>query len=85
MAGKYCGKRNGYTTLVNGDQVLITFFSDENVEEKGFLIHFTAVPYSSKYTFLFVLLEILYKWSISAAFSGIWYSTSVHKLIKPVE
>lgn len=85
MVGKYCGRRNGYKTVVNGDQMLITFISDERYGGTGFLIHFTAVPHSSKYTFLFALLEILYKWNIFATFSGVWYSTSVHKLTKAVK
>lgn len=57
MVGKYCGRWSGYLTLVSGDQMLITFNSDDSIEKTGFLIHFTAVPHS-KYSILFALLEV---------------------------
>lgn len=59
MVGKHCGRWSGYLTLGSGDQMLITFNSDDSIEKTGFLIQFTAVPHSSKYTFMFALLEVL--------------------------
>ena len=40
----YCGKKTGESIEVTGDQVVLTFHSDDIVQEKGFLIFFTAVP-----------------------------------------
>ncbi|XP_078362124.1 uncharacterized protein LOC144646412 isoform X4 [Oculina patagonica] len=42
--GVYCGEKTGESVLVNGKYVVITFHSDDNIQEKGFLLHFTAVP-----------------------------------------
>ena len=44
MVGKYCGQRTGETLLLTGDQILITIYSDEYVQKRGFLIHFTVGP-----------------------------------------
>ena len=41
--GVYCGERTGHTVLVNGSYVVIRFYSDKNVQLKGFLLVFTAV------------------------------------------
>jgi len=41
----YCGKKAGRTVLLTGDYVQITFHTDNFVEEKGFWIHFNAVPH----------------------------------------
>ena len=41
--GEYCGETTGQTVLVSGSYVVIKFHSDENVQEKGFLLLFTAV------------------------------------------
>ncbi|KAL9980664.1 hypothetical protein ACROYT_G009277, partial [Oculina patagonica] len=45
--GVYCGEKTGESVLVNGKYVVIKFYSDENIQEKGFLLHFTAVPVAS--------------------------------------
>jgi len=42
--GVYCGPMTGHTVLVNGSYVLIRFHSNDEYEEKGFLLVFTAVP-----------------------------------------
>ncbi|KAL9980659.1 hypothetical protein ACROYT_G009271 [Oculina patagonica] len=42
--GVYCGEMTGQTVLVNGRHVVIIFGSDKTVQERGFLLHFTAVP-----------------------------------------
>ena len=42
--GVYCGERTEQTVLVDGSYVVIRFHSDENVQLKGFLLVFTAVP-----------------------------------------
>ena len=44
MVGKYCGQRTGQNILLTGDQILITIYSDEIVQKRGFLIHFTVGP-----------------------------------------
>ena len=41
--GAYCGEKTGHTVLVNGSYVVMRFYSDENVQLKGFLLVFTAV------------------------------------------
>ncbi|XP_078362125.1 uncharacterized protein LOC144646412 isoform X5 [Oculina patagonica] len=48
--GVYCGEKTGESVLVNGKYVVITFHSDGNFHEKGFLLHFTAVPVGNKTT-----------------------------------
>lgn len=40
----YCGEKTGESIEVTGDQVVLTFHSDDIVQRKGFLILFTAVP-----------------------------------------
>ena len=46
--GVYCSLMTGNTVLVNGGYVVITFHSDNDFEQKGFLLAFSAVQ-SSKY------------------------------------
>ena len=50
MVGKYCGIRAGQNILLSGDQILITFHSDDIRQERGFLIHFTAGPHGKKFS-----------------------------------
>ena len=45
MVGKYCGSRTGQNILLTGHQILIKFHSDDGLEIRGFLIHFTAGPH----------------------------------------
>ena len=40
----YCGEKTGESIEVTGDQVVLTFHSDDIVQRRGFLIFFTAVP-----------------------------------------
>ncbi|XP_078354942.1 CUB and peptidase domain-containing protein 2-like, partial [Oculina patagonica] len=43
--GMYCGKRTKYTVAVVGNYSVIRFHSDsDDVQRRGFLISFTAVP-----------------------------------------
>ena len=42
--GKHCGKKTGETTLVTGDYAVLTFHTDANVQRKGFLLSFSAIP-----------------------------------------
>lgn len=42
--GKYCGQKNGETVVVTGKYALIKFDSDSDIEQKGFVLHFTPVP-----------------------------------------
>ena len=46
IVGKYCGQRTGENILLTGDQILIKFHSDVDVERRGFLIYFNAGPQS---------------------------------------
>ena len=41
--GKYCGHKTGKTVLVSGQYALIKFHSDSNIQNRGFLMSFTAV------------------------------------------
>ena len=50
MVGKYCGRRTGQNIFLTGDQILITFHSDDIIQERGFLIHFTAGPHGKKFS-----------------------------------
>ena len=50
MVGKYCGIRAGQNILLSGDQILITFHSDDINQGRGFLIHFTAGPHGKKFS-----------------------------------
>ena len=43
--GKYCGKRTGRNILLTGDQISITFHSNDAIQGRGFLIHFKSGPY----------------------------------------
>ena len=42
--GKHCGEKTGQSLLVTGDYAVLTFHTDENVEGKGFLLSFNAIP-----------------------------------------
>ncbi|KAL9952995.1 hypothetical protein ACROYT_G040337 [Oculina patagonica] len=44
-SGVYCGDKTGQTVLIAGDHAVITFHSDSYVQERGFLLVFTAVPH----------------------------------------
>ena len=44
--GVYCGLKTGTTVVVSGNYAVMKFHSDDSVEEKGFLIVFTATPAS---------------------------------------
>ena len=41
--GKYCGHMTGKTVLVSGKYVVIKFHSESNIQNRGFLMEFTAV------------------------------------------
>ena len=45
----YCGDMTRQTVLVTGNYAVMIFHSDGGVEERGFLLYFTAVP-KGKYT-----------------------------------
>lgn len=42
--GIYCGEKTGESVVVAGDHVIITFYSDDIEQRRGFLIFFTAIP-----------------------------------------
>ena len=44
--GVICGDQRGEDIIVTGNYVELTFHSDFDVEEKGFVISFAAVPMS---------------------------------------
>lgn len=44
-----CGEQHGADIIVIGDYAQLIFHSDSEVQKKGFLISFTAVPKSGKY------------------------------------
>jgi len=47
--GKYCGHMTGKTVLVSGKYMLIKFHSDSNIQDRGFLMEFSAaVPTCKK-------------------------------------
>ena len=50
MVGKYCGNRAGHNILLPGDQILITFHSDDYFQRRGFLIHFTVGPHGKYFS-----------------------------------
>ena len=50
MVGKYCGSRTERNILLTGHQILIKFRSDDSIQERGFLIHFTAGPHGKKFS-----------------------------------
>ena len=50
MVGKYCRIRDGQNILLSGDQILITFHSNNTIQKRGFLIHFTAGPNGKKFS-----------------------------------
>jgi hypothetical protein len=41
--GVYCGNKTGQNLLVTGDQVEMTFKSDDKNERRGYLLNFTLV------------------------------------------
>ena len=57
MVGKYCGIRIGKTILLNGDQILIKFHSDKDIQGRGFLIHFTVGPYGKYFSYFLFYKE----------------------------
>ena len=42
--GVYCGQQTGRTVLVTGKYAFLKFHSDSNIQKRGFIVHFTAVP-----------------------------------------
>ncbi|KAJ7388384.1 hypothetical protein OS493_037977 [Desmophyllum pertusum] len=42
--GVYCGQKTGQIVSITGDEAVITFHTDEYVQERGFLLFFTAIP-----------------------------------------
>ena len=42
--GLYCGNKTGQTLHVTGDEVKILFYSNEKIEERGYLLNFTLIP-----------------------------------------
>ena len=42
--GRHCGVKTGQSVLVPGDYALLTFHTDRNVQRKGFLLSFSAIP-----------------------------------------
>ena len=42
--GAYCGQKTGERVVVNGKYILIRFRTDGNIQRRGFLLLFTAVP-----------------------------------------
>lgn len=44
MFGKYCGPWTGKVIVATGNRLLLTFYTDRFTQDRGFLIHFTAVP-----------------------------------------
>lgn len=38
----YCGDRTGQTVVITGDAALITFHSDSSIQDRGFVLFFTA-------------------------------------------
>lgn len=43
----YCGEKTGESIEVTGDQVVLTFHSDDIVQLRGFSIFFTTVPFGT--------------------------------------
>ena len=41
--GKYCGHVTGKTVFVSGQYALIKFHSDRKIQNRGFLMNFSAV------------------------------------------
>ena len=58
MVGRYCGRMTGQKIILNGDQILINFHSNDVTEERGFLIHFTAGPHGKNFS-LFLMFIVL--------------------------
>ena len=42
--GLYCGNKTSETLHVTGDQVKILFYSNEKIEERGYVLNFTLIP-----------------------------------------
>lgn len=47
--GSFCGQRRGMVVNITGKYVLLTFHSDTEVQEGGFLLVFTALPLPGKF------------------------------------
>ena len=47
--GLICGVRRGMVVNVTGNYVLLTFHSNGEVQRKGFLLFFTALPLPGKW------------------------------------
>ena len=47
----YCGEKTGKEVFLTGDQLSITFHSDDVVEIGGFDLYFTAVLHGNSYEF----------------------------------
>ena len=47
--GKYCGHKTGKNVIVSGKYALIKFHSDSSVQNRRFLIKFSAVAPPCKY------------------------------------
>ena len=50
LVGYYCGQKSGEKILLSGEQISITFRSDGNVQERGFLMNFTAGPHGNYFS-----------------------------------
>ena len=50
MVGHYYGRRTGRKIILNGDQILVKFHSNDVTEGRGFLIHFTAGPHGKNFS-----------------------------------
>ena len=66
MVGKFCGQRSGQNIFLTGDQILMTFHSDDMLDDRGFLIYFNAGQLG-KYFFLILKFGKLQGWSLSTA------------------
>ena len=42
--GTYCGHRTGRKVTVTGNQVVMTFHSDQSVQKRGFVITLSSTP-----------------------------------------
>ena len=57
--GVYCGEKTGKSIEVTGDQVVLTFLSDDIVQLRGFLIFFTAVALG-RYRERHIILQVFH-------------------------
>ena len=63
--GKYCGRMTGKTVFVSGQYALIKFHSDSKIQNRGFLMSFSAVVPPCKkwqlhgvYAFIIVIITL---------------------------